>query len=123
MSYHQDWLMRQIESITTTLRFLMTGEKTHLLTIDPEEDTTSGTNALSLQLQILVRQGKICQAEDLLFEAMETPDRQTLDAAIQFYEVLNNFSDSSLIAANFSREEVYEGLQQVCRVFGVPFIE
>lgn len=123
MSYHQDWLMRQIESITAMLRWLMTGEKTHLLTFVEEEDTNSGTNELYLQLQLLVRQGKICQAEDLLFEAMEEPNRQTYEAAVQFYEDLNDFSDSALQQANFSREEIYEGLQEVCRVFGLPYME
>lgn len=123
MSYHQDWLMRQIESITVMLRWLMTGEKTHLLTFAEEEDTSSGTNELYLQLQLLVRQGKICQAEDLLFEAMEEPCRQTYEAAVQFYEDLNDFSDSALLEANFSREEIYEGLQEVCRVFGLPYME
>ncbi|MBQ8580278.1 MAG: hypothetical protein IJ448_06260 [Oscillospiraceae bacterium] len=123
MSYHQDWLMRQIESITAMLRWLMAGEKTHLLTFVEEEDTNSGTNELYLQLQLLVRQGKICQAEDLLFEAMEEPNRQTYEAAVQFYEDLNDFSDSALQQANFSREEIYEGLQEVCRVFGLPYME
>lgn len=55
MSYHQDWLMRQIESITTMLHWLLTGEKTHLLAFDTEDVTNAGTNELYLQLQLLVR--------------------------------------------------------------------
>lgn len=54
---------------------------------------------------------------------MEEPNRQTLEAAVQFYEDLNDFSDSALQEANFSREEVYEGLQEVCRIFGLPYME
>ena len=29
MSYHYDWLMRQIEAITAMLQYLATGEKKH----------------------------------------------------------------------------------------------
>lgn len=120
MSYHQDWLMRQIEAISAMLGFIMTGKKASTVTVEEDHLTHSGDNELYLQLQMLVRQGQICKAEDLLYEAMDTPDSTVLDAATRFYDDLNRLSDETLRDANFSREEIYEGLQEICRVFGIP---
>ena len=120
MSYHYDWLMRQIESITAMLRYVISGEKTHLVTVDIEAPTTAGENELYLLLQSLVRQGKICEAENRLFETLDEPGWQVLDAAQRFYEDLNRLSDEALCDCNFSREEILEGLQEVCSRFGIP---
>lgn len=120
MSYHQDWLMRQIEAVSAMLGYILTGKKSSVFTVEEVQPTHSGDNELYLQLQALVRKGQICQAEDLLYEAMETPDSTVLDAAKRFYDDLNRLSDETLRDANFSREEIHEGLQEVCRVFGIP---
>ena len=123
MSYHYDWVTRQIEAMAIMLNYILTGEKTHLLQTDVASVTISGGNELYLQLSALVRRGQICQAEDLLFQALEEPGRQVLEAAVRFYEELSRFSDETLRQANFSREEVLEGMQYVCRVFGIPITE
>lgn len=120
MSYHQDWLMRQIEAISTMLGYILFGRASTKVKVEPTPVTHSGGDELYLMLQTLVRQGQICKAEDLLFEAMETPTDAVLDAAKRFYDDLNRLSDRTLRDAHFSREEIYEGLQEVCRVFGIP---
>lgn len=119
MSYHQDWLMRQIEAITAMLGYLLSG-KANTVTIDEAEHTNGKENELYLLLQTLTRQGKICEAENVLFEALEQPSQLVLDAATRFYADLNGFSDQTLIGCNFTREEIMEGLQEVCRVFDIP---
>ena len=123
MSYHYDWVTRQIEILGIMLRYILTGEKTHLLQADIPDVTSASGNELYLQLTALVRQGQICQAENLLFDNLEEPGRQVLEAAVWFYEDLSRFSDETLHLANFSREEILEGMQYVCRVFGLPITE
>lgn len=120
MSYHQDWLMQQIEAITATLKYVISGKKEHIVAEDIQAPTPMGDDGLYLQLQALVRQGNICEAEDLLYELMEEPDSRVLDAARRFYEDLNRLSDETLRQCNFSREEILEGLQNVCGQFGIP---
>ena len=120
MSYHYDWLMRQIEIIAATLAYILSKKKTHITAAYEASALPTGENELYLQLAALVRQGNICQAEDLLFEALEEPGQMALDAALRFYSDLNALSDEDLKAANFSREEILEGLQYVCQVFGIP---
>ena len=120
MSYHYDWLMRQIESLTAMLRYLLSGEKTHIITVDIEAPSTAGENPLYFRLQALVRQEKICEGENLLFEALEEPGQQVLDAALRFYEDLNRLPDETLQRCDFSREEILEGLREVCARLGIP---
>jgi hypothetical protein len=50
---------------------------------------------------------------------MEDPDQRVLEAALAFYEDLNRLTDDQLRQANFSRDEILSGLQEVCTVFGI----
>lgn len=120
MSYHQDWLMRQIEAITAMLGYILSGRSAGPVAVEAPDETQSGENALYLRLQALVRQEKVCEAENLLYEAMESPSRQVLDAAARFYADLNQFFDEALERCNFSRSEIMDGLTEVCKIFCIP---
>lgn len=123
MSYHQDWLMRQIEVITTMLAFLLTGKRGKTVSVQEELLTTASGSDLSAQLQVLTAQRKICEAENLLYEAMEEPDDSVLEAAVQFYSRLNTLSDQELEDCSFSREEILSGLREVGRTFGINLMD
>lgn len=115
MSYHQDWLMRQIEAIAATLTYLLTGRKTPAATVMPEEQTLSDTNSLYRLLRCLTQQGRICEAENLLFDAMDRNDPEAAKAGVRFYADINQLSDTALEAQDFSREEILSGLKELCR--------
>ena len=117
MSYHQDWLMRQIESITAMLKFIAMGQKTAAASVEKQEDTVSGGNDFAVHLLALAARGKICEAENLLFEALEAPGPETLDAAVQFYGEINKLSDEALEQQRFSREEIKTSLEAVCKAY------
>lgn len=119
MSYHQDWLMRQIEAIAATLALLVSGKKPDRTVVAQQEHTASGTNQLAIRLRALTVQGKICEAEDALFAAMEDADPEVPEAAVLFYREIARLSDTELEQANFSREEILEGLQAVCAHYGL----
>ena len=116
MAYHYDYIMRQIEIIATTLAYLLFGKKTQLEQIDPRQDMD---NELYLLLSGLVRQGMICEAENLLYEALEDPNSAVLQAAWCFYSDLNEFSDAYLESVHFSRQEILEGLQNISEICGI----
>ena len=120
MSYHYDWLKRQIEIIAAMLAYILAQKKNSIRSVEEAQAVPSGENELYLLLSTLVRQGNLCQAEDLLFEALEEPGQMVLDAALRFYQDLNALSDETLETQGFSREEILEGLQHVCDIFGIP---
>ena len=117
MSYHQDWLMRQIEAITATLAYILTRKKQHAATVDEKQQTQSGGSGLTEALLALAETGHICAAEDRLFEAIEQDHPEVLEAALAFYTTINHLSDTQLEECNFSREEIKEGLEAVCTKF------
>ena len=119
MSYHQDWLMRQIEAISASLAYLLFDQKKHITQIAAEEQTTSDLNELYRLLRSLTDQGKLCEAENLLYEAIDREDPEALSAGVRFYADLNRFSDPELASCNFSREEIADGLQELCARFGL----
>ncbi len=121
MAYHQDWLMRQIEAISAMLAFLLTGKT------ERKEDSgavifdAGAENSLYARLKSLVQQQRLCEAEDLLFEAMDSWDPEAAEAGIRFYADINKLSDPQLEQANFSREEIKEGLEHLCSHYGLNF--
>ena len=119
MAYHQDWLMRQIEAISATLAYILTGKKTHAATIDEEQQRQTGGNTLAEKLLAMVSAGEICQGENLLYEAMEQNDPEATEAALLFYSAINQLSDQELLGHNFSRDEIKEGLEAVCTKYGL----
>ena len=76
-------------------------------------------NFLLYRLQGMVGQGAINEAEDLLFDAIKAePRREYLKVAIDFYSLLQGMEDDALKAADFTRQEIAEGLQDVRAIYG-----
>jgi hypothetical protein len=116
MAYHYDYIMRQIEIISSTLAYMLFGKKLQVEQVDPRQNAD---NDLYLLLSGLVRQGMICEAENLLYEALEDPNPAVLQAAWCFYSDLNEFSDAYLESVHFSRQEILEGLQNISEICGI----
>lgn len=121
MLMEKDWFMRQIEM---TVQFVakLVFHKNDIEYEIPDPQQLSGSDRLSLELRELVASGKIGQAEDLLFERMDTGDKRFLELALDFYKRLNDLNDEKLEAGGFTREEINEGLGDVLAAFGVPNI-
>lgn len=112
MIYQKDWLMRQIEQMVDAV--------THLLLQTATTATITQTTVLQQREEIekLLRAGEICKAEDWLYESRNADDPRWLQLAVSFYSELNHCSDAYLTEHNFSREEVLDGLREVCGAYG-----
>ena len=73
-----------------------------------------------MQLVKLIEQGRINEAEDLLFEGLNTESKTYLKLVLDFYRRLNDLDDEFLEENNFSREEIKQGLGELADKFGVP---
>lgn len=118
MQFSQDWIVRQIQMIAQFLAKLLFGKDTSEYIIEDEENL-NGTDLLYKALCAKLEKGDICGAEDILFEALENGGKENLEVAIDFYAKLNNMSDAELEKADFSREEVEEGLKNAAAMFGL----
>lgn len=116
----QDWIMRQIETLTLTIAKLVFQKD--IPDYRPGDDGRTDADALYTSLLTLTGQGQYGDAEDLLFEAIDEagePCPAFLDVANDFYARLNHLSDQELAAGSFSRQEIEDGLRDVMDQFGV----
>ena len=112
--------MRQIESLSRFVFSVLLGKEPESTVQLTEEAPTTGEPApLRAQLAALVRAEKLCEAENLLFEALEAEDPEVLPAALEFYRALNGLPDETLERCGFPRDEILSGLREVCSLCGL----
>jgi hypothetical protein len=77
-------------------------------------DNIGSTDILKIILKRLVKDGQYNSAENVIFEAISKNNSQEVyEVAISFYNQLLEKSDKELEDRNFSREEVYQGLEDL----------
>lgn len=72
------------------------------------------TDILKIILKRLVYAGEYNKAENILFEEINrNSSKDIYEIALDFYNLLLEKSDKELEEGNFSREEIYQGLQDL----------
>ena len=88
----------------------------------PQGDSGSGGGSRTLKLRRelarMIEDGRINEAEDILFENLSEGDRDMLAVAVAFYVRLNQLEDFFLASCAYSREEINEGLKDALGVYG-----
>jgi len=113
-----DYIMRHIQLIHLGLaKILKQDQIVHEVT-DPYRNEAA--NKLNRRLMDLLADGKINEAENLLFEVVENDenvDSDYLRVAFDFYLKLNQYNDDYLELCHFSREEVDDGWAEITELF------
>ncbi|MBQ9461632.1 MAG: hypothetical protein IJU51_06935 [Clostridia bacterium] len=118
MGFQDDWVMRQIDIVARFVSSLVF--KKEIVEYQPSaSDMLSHTDEVYYAIMRLLKEGKICEAEDALFENIEFSDRY-VELATDFYRRLNAMTDQELEAADFSRDEVYDGFIDILNQLGIP---
>jgi hypothetical protein len=116
--FEQDPIMRQIHDIVKAAAKMMHMNvdiaSEHLVQI---EDTQVQKTTETLLGQL--NDGSINEAENKLYEMLETPTMDMLHAGIAFYAQLDAMEDEFLLSHNFSREEVEDGKAHLLSVYGL----
>ena len=112
MFFENDWIMRQINMLAQFVAHVVFRKDTVSYEIEDEEHLTD-TDTLYKKIKALLEEGKICEAEDLLFENRDDSSQEYLALALDFYQKLSKMSDEELEQHNFSRQEVYDGLKEI----------
>ncbi|RDY29009.1 hypothetical protein CHL78_003560 [Romboutsia weinsteinii] len=69
---------------------------------------------LLISLTRLIIEGKINEAENILFDAVKNSNYKNISGVvIDFYSMLLDKSDDELSSLNFSKEEIYEGIEDI----------
>ena len=115
----QDWMMRQIETMTLAIAKLMFHKDSAEYEMRGGQEALTAAVSLHASLNALLREGRIAEGEDLLFSSLDEDEPAFLEVAVDFYFRLNLLSDQELEEGNFSRQEIDEGLRDVMEQYGV----
>ena len=123
MYYHEDWLMRQIETMVSAIISIIfqTSPKSENIEAEITISDTVDSGKRDTIISFL-QNGKICEAENWLYENMNEDDISWLNTAVYFYSEINKLSDEYLSAHDFSREEIESGLSEVCGLYGFEWL-
>ena len=123
MHYHEDWLMRQIETMVSAIISVIfqTSPKSEEIGMEINISDTVDSGRRDTLIAFL-QEGKICEAENWLYENIDENDISWLHTAVYFYSEINKLSDEYLAAHDFSREEIESGLSEVCGLYGFDWL-
>ena len=123
MHYHEDWLMRQIETMVSAIISVIfqTSPKSEDIGMEIRISNTVDSGRRDAIIAFL-QNGEICKAENWLYENMNEDDISWLYTAVYFYSEINKLSDEYLAAHDFSREEIEAGLSEVCGLYGFEWL-
>lgn len=116
--FQQDFIMRQIELITRYIAESIFKKESPEYEI-VEKETLSDTDKLHNKLIQLIDEDKINEAEDILFDKLDTNDQKYLEVALDFYSRLTKLDEDTLERNDFTKEEIAEGLVDVSSKFGL----
>lgn len=114
----QDFIMRMIKDSVKFLGGLLLGKDSIHYELPPDGLYTK-EDYLHQRLLLLIREGNINDAENLLWEDIDTASERYMELALDFYQQLSEYSSDYLDDHNYSKEEVQEGLASIAREFGV----
>ena len=89
---------------------------------DNEDMKFSEMSHIYTDLIRMVDEGKINEAENLLFDEINKDENKSFEMALRFYDYLNSLSDVYLEENNYSREEVKEGVQNLADSRGLGML-
>ena len=123
MGYQDDYVMRTISDLVRAIARLSLGKNEIDYALPDTEDKYSDTDRIYRKLRDLVDAGEINEAENQLYENLDENDTEHLEMALTFYMYLNQLDDDTLFMANYSREEIVEGINSVSASFGITGFE
>ena len=110
-----DWLLKQINVVSEFLQKLFTDMETSRK-LNENEQYQKDSFEFERLLENLIEEDRINDAENILFEKLETNNLMYATIATRFYDKLKGLSDEKLQKSNYSRDEILQGLNDMCDI-------
>lgn len=117
--YKQDYILRMVTELIRFLAVIFFGQDSVEYEL-PDDGEYTELDLIHLQLVKLIEQGRINEAEDLLFEGLNRESKTYLKLVLDFYRRLNDLDDEFLEENDFPREEIKQGVKELADQFGIP---
>ena len=117
-----DWLLKQINVVSEFLQKVCTDMETSRK-LNENEQYQKDSFEFERLLENLIEEDRINDAENILFEKLETNNLMYATIATRFYDKLKGLSDEKLQKSNYSRDEILQGLNDMCDMFGLEIFK
>lgn len=119
MAFEEDYLMKMVKQAVRALVSLALGKDLPPYELPDEQKNYTDTDRLYATLIQLANEGKFDEAENLLFENIDTGIQDIFRLGINFYLYVNEFPNQQLESNGYSREEIIEGIQDFSKECGI----
>ncbi|MCI6000640.1 MAG: DUF6483 family protein [Finegoldia magna] len=117
-----DWLLKQINVVSEFLQKLFTDMETNRK-LNENEQYQKDSFEFERLLENLIEEDRINDAENILFKKLETNNLMYATIATRFYDKLKGLPDEKLQKSNYSRDEILQGLNDMCDMFGLEIFK
>ena len=118
--FNDDYIMRQIEMLSRSIAKIVFDKDNNTVDLIREDDIGGSLSEKEEGMLSKIQNLDINGAENDLYDMLEeglTPGK--LKLALWFYTQLRALSDETLEKADFSREEIDEGLEGVLKMYNI----
>ena len=123
MGFQDDYVMRTISDLVRAIARLALGKNDIDYELPEDEDKYTPMDRVYRQLKDMADAGDINGAENYPSDQLDPQDIDRLEMALTFYMYLNQMKDDTLFEANYSREEIVDGINSVCAEYGISGFE
>ena len=123
MGFQDDYVMRTISDLVRAIARLALGKNDIDYELPADEAADTELDQVYRRLKNMVDEGDINGAENYLSDELDTDNKGYLEMALTFYMYLNQLSDAELYEADYSREEIVEGINSICAEYGISGFE
>lgn len=113
----KDYIMRIIKEVVRVLFSLILGKQYKSVELQDANQYEVSGKTLE-ELQEMVDQGLVNEAENMLLENMDYANQQEMIAAVLFYQYIGEQDADFLRAHDYSKEEALDGLKRVAERAG-----
>ena len=119
MDFHdeKDYIMRMIKELASVIFSLILGKQNKSVELQNENKYEVSGKALE-ELQNMVDQGLVNEAENILLENIDYTNQQEIIAAVLFYQYVSEKDTDFLTLHNYTRDEALDGLKALAERSG-----
>ncbi len=122
MDFEQDYIMRMIKDMVRFIMQLITGKPQFQYEITSREHPTPCDDTYS-RIIAMADSGRINQAENLLYQNLDSDNEDYLLMGLSFYSHINEYTDEFLENSGYSRGEIQLGIENFVAEYGVEGLE
>ena len=116
--FENDWMMRQISSMTKMLRMMFFHKASEEITAE-EELKDEETKVYYHTIDQLIQEDNYAQAMNYLVEHFTDKNLEYLKTALAFFDYVNAKEDSELRAHGYSKDQLYSDLNFITKQYGI----